>query len=220
MASVVISGDTSGSVSLTVPAAAGTNTITFPAVTGTVVAPSVTPYLVGYTPSVLQFRLNAGLAGANSTAVQSVFGVGVTLSASTQYEFEINCTLAKTAGAVSHSFSILFGGTATLNNILYGGIAKNASNSMPVTFNSSSTGNIGSIDSATASIVYSGSVSAAVTTMLFLKGTVSINAGGTFIPQYTLSAAPGGAYTTQAGSFIKVTPLAASGANVNIGGWA
>lgn len=34
MASVVLSGDTSGSVSLTVPAVAGTNTITFPAATG------------------------------------------------------------------------------------------------------------------------------------------------------------------------------------------
>jgi len=36
MASVVISGDTSGSVSLTVPAVAGTRTITLPAETGTV----------------------------------------------------------------------------------------------------------------------------------------------------------------------------------------
>lgn len=37
MSSVVISGDTSGSVSLTVPSVAGSNTITLPAVTGTAV---------------------------------------------------------------------------------------------------------------------------------------------------------------------------------------
>lgn len=37
MSSVVISGDTSGSVSVTVPAVAGTNTVTIPAVTGTAV---------------------------------------------------------------------------------------------------------------------------------------------------------------------------------------
>jgi hypothetical protein len=42
MSSVVISGDTSGTVSLTVPAVAGTNTATLPAATGTVVLTNVT----------------------------------------------------------------------------------------------------------------------------------------------------------------------------------
>lgn len=37
MSSVVISGDTSGTVSVTVPAVAGTNTLTLPAVTGNVI---------------------------------------------------------------------------------------------------------------------------------------------------------------------------------------
>jgi hypothetical protein len=37
MSSVVISGDTSGSITLSAPAVAGTNTITLPALTGTVV---------------------------------------------------------------------------------------------------------------------------------------------------------------------------------------
>lgn len=41
MASVVLSGDTSGSVSLTVPAVAGTNTVTIPAETGTVLTTAV-----------------------------------------------------------------------------------------------------------------------------------------------------------------------------------
>lgn len=36
MSSVVLSGDSSGSVTLTVPSAAGSNTVTFPATTGTV----------------------------------------------------------------------------------------------------------------------------------------------------------------------------------------
>jgi hypothetical protein len=34
MSSIIISGDTSGTVSLSVPAVAGTNTITIPALTG------------------------------------------------------------------------------------------------------------------------------------------------------------------------------------------
>jgi hypothetical protein len=53
-----------------------------------------------------------------------------------------------------------------------------------------------------------------------IKGTVSINTGGTFIPQYTLSAAPGGAYSTQAGSYIRIAPIGASGSNTSVGAWA
>jgi hypothetical protein len=52
-----------------------------------------------------------------------------------------------------------------------------------------------------------------------INGTVSINAGGTFIPQYQMSAAPGGAYTAQIGNYFKISPLGASGSNTSIGTW-
>jgi len=39
------------------------------------------------------------------------------------------------------------------------------------------------------------------------KGRVTVNAGGTFIPQYSLTAAPGGAYSTVTGSSFKITPI-------------
>jgi hypothetical protein len=55
---------------------------------------------------------------------------------------------------------------------------------------------------------------------ILIKGTVSINAGGTFIPQYTLSAAPGGAYSTQPGGYVKISAIGAAGANTSIGNWA
>jgi hypothetical protein len=55
---------------------------------------------------------------------------------------------------------------------------------------------------------------------VLVKGTVSIATGGTFIPQYTLSAAPGGAYSTQAGSYMKISPISNSAANTSIGAWA
>ena len=77
-----------------------------------------------------------------------------------------------------------------------------------------------SYNTASSSPVTAANSSATVYWSFILKGTVSVNAGGTFIPQYTLSAAPGGAYTTQAGSYMKISPLAASGANVSIGTWA
>jgi hypothetical protein len=47
MSSVVISGDTSGAITLAAPAVAGTNTITLPASTGTVVLSGTTPSLNG-----------------------------------------------------------------------------------------------------------------------------------------------------------------------------
>ena len=50
-----------------------------------------------------------------------------------------------------------------------------------------------------------------------VKGTVSVNAGGTFNPQYQTDAAPGGAYTVAIGSSFKIWPIGASGANVSVG---
>jgi hypothetical protein len=55
---------------------------------------------------------------------------------------------------------------------------------------------------------------------IFVKGTISVSTAGTWIPQYGLSAIPGGAYSTLAGSYVKITPIGASGANINIGSWA
>ena len=65
------------------------------------------------------YRLNADLARADVSTAQSIFGVGVTLVASTVYEFEMVYTLSKTAGTTSHTIGVGFGGTATLNNIFY-----------------------------------------------------------------------------------------------------
>jgi len=48
MSSIVISGDTSGAVTLTVPATAGTNTVTIPASTGTVMVSSNMPAFSAY----------------------------------------------------------------------------------------------------------------------------------------------------------------------------
>ena len=48
MSSVVLSGDTSGTVSLTVPAVAGTQTATFPAATGTVMVSGNMPAFSAY----------------------------------------------------------------------------------------------------------------------------------------------------------------------------
>ena len=169
----------------------------------------------GRIPAMQYYRLNSGVVGANSTAVQSVLGVGVTLVASTQYDLDAYYVFQKTAGTTSHTIGLGFGGTATVNNILYGGDSNGGLiagvSSSAATFNSNVSTNtqaVGNVSSASATII------------IHIKGTVSINDGGTFIPQYTLSAAPGGAYTTQIGSYFRIWPLAASGSNISIGTWA
>lgn len=162
------------------------------------------------------YRLNAGLAGANVNTAQNTFGVGVTLVASTVYEFEIVVALSKSAGTTSHTFAVGFGGTATLNNIAYSIVRYGNTTSFATETTSS-----GYFIQTAASTVLTGAITSAnVFQTLVIKGTVSINGGGTLIPQYTLSAAPGGAYTTAAGSYIKISPLSASGSNTSIGSWA
>jgi hypothetical protein len=177
----------------------------------------------GVVPGAQFFRLNSDLAGANVNTAQNLFGVGVTLSASTVYAFEALYMLSKSAGATSHNLGYGFAGTATVNNIAYeavGGYITSATPSGTIVTNA--TYAIGSMANSTANTnVYSaGFISAAASWAHIVRGTVSINAGGTFIPQYTLSAAPGGAYSTVAGSFFLIYPIGASGANVNVGTWA
>ena len=172
----------------------------------------------GIVPTQQYYRLNSNLVGGNVTTAQSIFGVGVTLSSSTVYEFEMIFALSKSAGTTSHTIGFGFAGTASLNNIYY---LSSASVATSVTSAASIGSSYGSF-AITASNVNTNMVttSAAVTWFVILKGTVSINAGGTFIPQYTLSAAPGGAYSTAIGSYIRIAPVGASGSNTSVGAWA
>jgi len=195
-------------------AAAGNIEYSSPIFTGTPVGTQR-----GIVPTQQYYRLNADLTGANVATVQSIFNVGVTLSASTVYEFEYSAILTKIAGTTSHTFSIGFGGTATLNNLIYVGTTANKDGSVPPFITTTSLNAIASNSTANLTLV-SGITSATESIFLAIKGTVSINAGGTFIPQYTLSAAPGGAYSTLTGSYIRINPLSASGAATNVGTWA
>jgi hypothetical protein len=169
----------------------------------------------GIVPTQQYYRLNSANVGANATGAQSIFGVGVTLSASTVYEFEMLVALSKSAGGTSHTVGFGFGGTATINNIFYNAIAVG-------TASSAANGTAYGSYVATASNTNTNATTTATTIFwgFTIKGTVSINTGGTFIPQYTLSAAPGGAYSTAIGSFIRIAPVSASGSNTSVGAWA
>ena len=209
MSILVLTSDT-----LSSPAAVGQIEYSSPIFAGTPVGTQR-----GIVPTQQYYRLDSALAGANTTSAQSIFGVGVTLSASTVYEFEIVAQMIKTTGSTSHNIGIGFGGTATINNFVYQYFGALHSGT-----DYSQTGSpiFGGFHQSASNTNVSGGTGATVTLYfwIILKGTVSINAGGTFIPQYTCTAAPGGAYTMQAGSYIRIAPIGASGSNINVGTWA
>jgi len=169
----------------------------------------------GRIPAEQFYRLNSDLVGANVNTAQSILGVGVTLIGSTVYQFEAVYALSKTAGTTSHAYGLGFGGTATINNIGYDvqGLFKTGA------FAGGAPDMALYIQTATNTAVTGPLALAGLQFFCLIKGTVSVNAGGTFIPQYTLSAAPGGAYTTAIGSYFKISPLGASGSNTSIGTW-
>ena len=68
----------------------------------------------GVVPGMQYFRLNSDLAGANINTAQNIFGVGITLSASTVYQYEIRAAFTKSAGTTSHALQFGFGGTAAV----------------------------------------------------------------------------------------------------------
>jgi hypothetical protein len=173
----------------------------------------------GVIPGMQYYRLNSTVAGSNSTATQNVLGVGVTLSSSTIYQFEAIYFLIKTAGVTSHSVRTLFGGTATVNDIEYF-VNEGDGNG---TWGGRGSGPATSVQASNtiSALTVTGALTAATQFVwLRVNGTVNVNVGGTFIPQYSLSAAPGGAYTTQIGSYFAIYPVGAAGSNINIGTWA
>jgi hypothetical protein len=171
----------------------------------------------GVMPAGQYYRLNSARVGSNATGAQSIFGVGATLSSNTVYAFEGFVMYIKSAGTTSHTVSLGFGGTATVNNAAFSGVSSaNVSSSAPINTNVF----CGFTQSLAATAYTTGLTNANIWHSVRFWGTVSVNAGGTFIPQYTLSAAPGGAYTVQIGSHINIYPLGASGSNLSVGTWA
>jgi len=169
----------------------------------------------GVVPGMQYYRLNSALTGANATGAQSLFGVGVTLSASTVYAFESVFPMSKTAGTTSHTLTISFGGTATVNNIAYFYQRTGNTTSLATV----STISVIQYGQTTSLAVATGVNDAGLYMAMRMSGTVSVNAGGTFIPQYSASVAPGGAYTVASGSYFLIYPVGTAGSNTSVGTW-
>jgi len=85
MSSVIISGDTSGSVTLSVPAVSGTNTATLPAATGTVMVSGNQPAFSAYANAI------QNISNATWTKIQintKEFDTALAYDATTNYRYQ------------------------------------------------------------------------------------------------------------------------------------
>jgi len=99
MSSVVLSGDTSGSVSLTVPAVAGTNTVTIPAGTGTAAIQGVSTNIVTGTQVATTSGTSITFTGIPSWARRVVVMLnGVSTSGTSLVLMQVGSGSASTSG--------------------------------------------------------------------------------------------------------------------------
>jgi hypothetical protein len=155
--------------------------------------------------------------GQNVATAQPWFPTagGVTLLAATTYFFEGLLHLTRAAGAVSHTTGLLFGGTATLTSIDY--LASARSGDVNTAPGANSVDQVISV--ATNTQIKAASTSTTEDILVKVLGVVRINAGGTFIPQFIYSAAPGGAPTIKRNSFFMLWPIGDNNI-ASVGTWA
>jgi hypothetical protein len=135
MSSISIAGDTSGSITLSVPAVAGTNTVTIPAVTGTVMVSSNMPAFSAYGSSA------QAVSNSTYTKIQintKTFDTASYYDATTNYRFtplisgyyQINGTVAFVGSTVGIAGATIYkngsnyaSGSVSPNNVGLGGIS-------------------------------------------------------------------------------------------------
>lgn len=161
-------------------------------------------------------------SGLDSTAAAPVFAAttsgAITLASNTAYCFEGVYLLTNT-GTAAHTWSTLFGGTATSQTISYSVSGISATTNAPT-----AGGLTGYATTAAAVVVTTSSTSATENVTVFLTGIINVatTGGGTFIPQMKASARPGGSGTAgvvvKDGSFFRIWPLGTQ-ATTNVGNW-
>lgn len=150
--------------------------------------------------------VNTAQQAFNATAAGAL-----TVSTLTTYEFEAVYFITNT-GTTSHTWSTLFGGTATFTSIAYSADAYFASGNVLTAISSIYA------TSAAAVAVTAANTVATENVVIKLKGFMRINAAGTIIPQVKLSAAPVGTEKMLANSFFRCWPIG-SNTVTTVGAW-
>lgn len=153
---------------------------------------------------------------ANGTAPQQALNCStngqVIVGGATLYEFEAEYFITNT-GTSSHTWSVAFGGGFSATAIAYDAIAVSSTSSSAPTAASQLWANVASATAVTAA-----STSATENVTIRLRGTLRVNAGGSFQPQVKLSAAPGGTQLMKLGSFFRIWSIGPS-SGAAFGNW-
>lgn len=138
----------------------------------------------------------------------------VTLVAGKTYAFEAQYILTNT-GTTAHTWAVLFGGNATATSVAYTIFGQSATGSAPTTG-----GLTGWSNALTAVVATPSSTSATENVVIQLTGVITVNAGGTLIPQMQASARPGATGTpgviVKRGSFFRIWEMSSS---ATVGNW-
>ena len=161
---------------------------------------------------------DANFTGSNSSSAQKLFNESsngaATVASDTTYE--INAAIhIDTTGTTPRTFSLGFGGTATLASI---GYFASAGFSTTGHEPGGSIASIGWINTEAQQQIVGNSGANAGHYSVQIKGLVRVTTGGTFIPQYKWSVAPGAAGVTRANSFLTLTPVG-DAAVTTVGAW-
>jgi hypothetical protein len=160
--------------------------------------------------------LASSYTGSDVSTAQQVFNSptngAITLPASTSYFMEAVYYITRAAGTTSHTLSTLFALGGTLTSIAY------------TADTTSTTGNaLGAVSriyatAATATAVTAASTTATENITVIIKGVVRTNTAGSFTPQIKYSAAPGGAPTILANSYLRLIPIG-NNTVASVGNW-
>jgi hypothetical protein len=160
------------------------------------------------------FAINgADLTGTNGTGSQPIFNTAydtLTVPANTTYYFEL--FLSVTNGTTTCTKALDFDdGTATFTAIRYSAVGQNVAVNTTGTAQSST-----HVDTAASTVVL-----ATGTTSWWIRATgiIRFNAGGTFIPKFAFSAAPGTTVLIKRESYLLMVPLG-SDTVTSAGPWA
>lgn len=156
--------------------------------------------------------------GNDSNAAQKVFDSPtngtMTFAASTTYMLEATYYITRSVGSNSHTLSTLFaiGGGGSLTSIAYtADTTSTASNILGAVSRIYAT-------AATATVVTGASTDTNENITVTLRGIIRTNAAGTITPQIQYSAAPGGAPTILANSYLRLIPIGTNSV-ASVGNW-
>jgi hypothetical protein len=163
-------------------------------------------------PACHTLYLNADFTGTAGTGSQQIFPTAtdrITLKAATTYRFKL--FMSVTNGATTATKALHFnGGTATFTAIRYRSIGQNVAVNTSGTAQSST-----HVDQATSTVVLATGTSS---WWIEANGGMTINASGTFFPQFAFSANPTGTVLIKRGSYMEICPIGGT-ADVAVGSW-